>query len=61
MTKNQKKHLNTKPTKKHPAELDNEESNFTNIKNWSKRMLHNYLIPMTRVLERRLQRLEQSL
>lgn len=61
MTRNQKKHQNNRPTKKYPAELDNEESNFINIKNWSKRMLHNYLIPMTRILERRLQRIEQSL
>lgn len=60
MTKTQKKHhrQSARGERKHSAEKTVAPSR---IKEFSKRVLHNYVIPMTRIIEHRLQRLEQSL
>ena len=67
MTKNQKKHRRQGPRndKKHAVERNVTPSRTSQIKEYSKelskKLIHDYVLPMTRVIEHRLQRLEQSL
>lgn len=67
MTKTQKRHHRQGPRseRKHSAERSVTPSRVSRIKEYSKelskRLLHDYVLPMTRVIEHRLQRLEQSL
>lgn len=67
MTKTQKKHHRQGPRseKKHATERKVTPSPISRIKEYSKelsrRIIHDYVLPMTRVIEHRLQRLEQSL
>ncbi|MCM2354606.1 MAG: hypothetical protein NDI63_13395 [Pseudobdellovibrio sp.] len=67
MTKTQKKHHRQGPRseRKHATERSVTPSTISRIKDYSKelskRLIHNYVLPMTRVIEHRLQRLEQSL
>lgn len=63
MTKNQKKQhrQSYRANVKGPVENIVAASRFPRLKDLSKRLLHDYVIPMTRIIEHRLQRLEQSL
>lgn len=67
MTKNQKKHRSQGPRndKKHTTERSVAPSRTSQIKEYSKelskKLIHDYVLPMTRGIEHRLQRLERSL
>jgi len=63
MTKTQKKHHrpDARNDKKTAAHRSTTSTATTRIKEFSKRVLHDYVIPMTRIIEHRLLRLEQSL
>lgn len=63
MTKTQKKQHRTEARgeKKTAAHRSTSSTATTRIKEFSKRLLHDYVIPMTRIIEHRLLRLEQSL
>lgn len=64
MTKNQKKQ-HQRPGRRSERKTENEPrvapSRMARIKQFSKKLIHNYIIPMTRDLERGLQRLERGL
>ncbi len=63
MTKTQKKHhrADTRGDKKTATHRSTTSTATTRIKEFSKQILHDYVIPMTRMIEHRLLRLEQSL
>lgn len=63
MTKNPKKHPRSQERGERKAAHEQQTSimGLSRLRVMSKRFLHNYVIPMTRTLEHRLQRLEQSL
>ena len=67
MTKTQKKHHRQGPRseRKPAAERTATPSRVSQIKEYSKefskKVLHDYVLPMTRMIEHRLQRLERSL
>ena len=63
MTKTQKKQhrTDTRSDKKTAAHRSTTSTATARIKEFSKRVLHDYVIPMTRMIEHRLLRLEQSL
>lgn len=63
MTKHSKKHPRSQARSERKSSHERQTSvvSFSRLKGLSKRFLHNYVIPMTRIIEHRLQRLEQSL
>lgn len=63
MTKTQKKQQRhaTRSDSKTAAHRSTTSMALARIKEFSKRVLHDYVIPMTRIIEHRLLRLEQSL
>lgn len=67
MTKNQKRHHRQGPRseKKHATERSVAPSRTSRIKEYSKefskKLLHDYILPMTRTIEHSLQRLERAL
>lgn len=67
MTKNQKRNHRQGPRseKKHATERTVAPSTLSRIKDYSKelskKLIHDYVLPMTRVVEQRLQRLERAL
>ena len=62
MTKAQKKHPRTEArVDKKTATPRSFAASTAKIKEFSKKVLHDYVIPMTRSIEHRLLRLEQSL
>ncbi|MES2803769.1 MAG: hypothetical protein V4654_14850 [Bdellovibrionota bacterium] len=63
MTKTQKKthRPDARGEKKTATHRTTTSAASTRIKQFSKRLLHDYVIPMTRIVEHRLLRLEQSL
>lgn len=62
MTKTQKKPLRKDTHQERKSNSTNSSSvAVARVKEFSKRVLHDYVIPMTRTIEHRLLRLEQSL
>lgn len=63
MTKTQKKHhrQGARNERKKSTEKPVAQPRVSRLKELSKKLLHNYVIPMTRIIEHRLQRLEQAL
>lgn len=67
MTKTQRRHhrQGARSERKQATERSVAPSSISRIKEYSKefskKLIHDYVLPMTRVIENRLQRLEQSL